>query len=610
MGVCGNPVGRKTLDEPVTLALSARWVAELSWAAVAVAERPGKVLVLGQEDRAFLAVVRSLGRRGLEVHVGWCPGDAVALRSRYVTRVHALPRYARDDDGWRRALVALLERERFDLVIPTNDTTIMPLQAHRAEFEPYARLYLPSNDAYAICFDKGVTHDFAQAHGVPVPRQLRLTLPVSPDAIPGDWYPLVLKPLASYTLDDLERKRFVRRVMRRADVGRELQYFAGARELLVQEFFQGTGVGVEMLAYEGRVLLAFQHLRVHERRGGGADSYRVSLPLRADMRDAATRMVAALGYTGVIMFEFKMNLDTGAWVLLEINGRFWASLPLCLHAGADFPFYLYQLLVEGRRSFPQEYRHGVYCRNWTRDVIWLRENLRAPHGEGVPIGTVLREFAGALRGRESSDTFVLDDPAPGVEDLRRMAARVARRLWRGGRAAVWALPPVRHALAGRSRRAFREARQILFVCKGNVCRSPFAEKYTRGVMNHGVAVRSAGYVPRPAGTCPPLGVEAARALGVDLDAHRSAPLTEGMVREADAIFVFDDEARRSLGRAYPFARGKTYPIGWLATDGPIEIRDPYGGAAEDFARTYATIRRALDAAIGPRDTPAAQPSAA
>lgn len=566
--------------------------------------RPGKVLVLGQEDRAFLAVVRSLGRRGLEVHVGWCPPDAVALRSRYVARVHELPRYARDDDTWRRALVALLERERFDLVIPTNDTTIMPLQAHRDEIEPHGRVHLPSNEAYAICFDKGVTHDFAQAHGVPVPRQLRLSAPVSADAIPRDWYPLVLKPLASYTLDDLERKHFVRRVMQPGDVGRELQHFAGARELLVQEFFQGTGVGVEMLAHEGRVLLAFQHLRVHERRGGGADSYRVSLPLRADLRDAATRMVAALDYTGVIMFEFKMNLETGAWVLLEINGRFWASLPLCLHAGADFPFYLYQLLVEGRRDFPQDYRYGVYCRNWTRDVIWLRENLRAPHGEGVPLGTVLGEFAGALRGRESSDTFVLDDPAPGVEDLRRMASRVGRRLWRGGRAAVWALPPVRRVLAERARRAFRDARRILFVCKGNVCRSPFAENYARGVMNHGVVVRSAGYLSaRPSRACPPLGVEAARALGVDLAAHRSAPLTEGMVREADAIFVFDDDARRRLARAYPYARGKTYPLGWLALQGPVEIRDPYGGATEDFARTYTTIRRALDAALGAAGSP-------
>jgi protein-tyrosine-phosphatase len=293
-----------------------------------------------------------------------------------------------------------------------------------------------------------------------------------------------------------------------------------------------------------------------------------------------------------------MNLETGDWVLLEINGRFWASLPLCLHAGADFPFHLYELLVEGRRDFPQAYRYGVYCRNWTRDVIWLRENLRAPHGEGVPVGTVLRELAGVLAGRESSDTFVLDDPAPGLEDVRRMIGRVGRRAWRSGRGAVCALPPVRRALAARARRAFRDARRILFVCKGNVCRSPFAEHYARAVMNHGVQLRSAGYLPRAARGCPLLGVEAAHALGVDLATHRSTELTDAMVREADAIFVFDDEARRRLARSHPAAREKTYPLGWLTTDGPIEIRDPYGGGTDDFARVYGVIRRAVDAALG------------
>jgi hypothetical protein len=45
-----------------------------------------------------------------------------------------------------------------------------------------------------------------------------------------------------------------------------------------------------------------------------------------------------------------------------------------------------------------------------------------------------------------------------------------------------------------------------------------------------------------------------------------------MIRDADAIFVFDDESRRRLARAYPDAREKTFPLGWLTTTGPIEIR--------------------------------------
>ena len=50
-----------------------------------------------------------------------------------------------------------------------------------------------------------------------------------------------------------------------------------------------------------------------------------------------------MDYTGVAMLEFRKNFDKNESVLIEINGRFWGSLPLAVAAGADFPYYLYQL---------------------------------------------------------------------------------------------------------------------------------------------------------------------------------------------------------------------------------------------------------------------------
>jgi protein-tyrosine-phosphatase len=129
-------------------------------------------------------------------------------------------------------------------------------------------------------------------------------------------------------------------------------------------------------------------------------------------------------------------------------------------------------------------------------------------------------------------------------------------------------------------------------------------------MNHGVVLRSAGYRQSAPRGCPLAGVEAARALGVELDGHRSAELDAAMIREADAIFVFDDESRRRVAQAYPEAREKTFPLGWLTTAGPIEIRDPYGGAADDFVRTYDAIRRALDAAVSEAELGATASNAA
>jgi protein-tyrosine-phosphatase/predicted ATP-grasp superfamily ATP-dependent carboligase len=563
-----------------------------------VSGRGPKVLILGKEDRAFLAVVRSFGRQGAEVHLAWVPPDSLARHSKYVARVHDdVPLYAPHDDAWKAAFIALCERECFALVIPTNDATIIPLQTHRAELEPHGRLYLIPDEAFEITFDKGKTYALAEEVDVPVPRQQVLSLPIAPDAIDPSWYPLVLKPTASFTLDDLGHKHFVRKVKRPEDLAEQLTFFEGEREVIVQRHFHGTGAGVELLAADGEVLVALSHLRIHERRKGGADSYRTTLPLRPDMLAAAARMVKALRYTGVVMFELKVDLETGEWVLIEINGRFWASLPLCLHAGADFPWWLYQALIEGRRDFPRDYRVGVYCRNWGRDLVWLKENFQAPADERVPLGTLLRELGPMLRGRESSDTFVLDDPKPGLEDLRRLGERAVNRVRRAARHRLERVPAVRRAQAGRARTALAQARQVLFVCKGNICRSPFAEAWARRLVGEGAEVSSAGNHPKRGRPCPAEGIDAAAEMGVDLGPHRSRIVDEGMVRAADVVFTFDQENRHTMLARFPFARDRTFWIGALAEEGTVEIRDPYGGTLDDFRGTYQAIRRALEAGL-------------
>jgi hypothetical protein len=104
-----------------------------------------------------------------------------------------------------------------------------------------------------------------------------------------------------------------------------------------------------------------------------------------------------------------------------------------------------------------------------------------------------------------------------------------------------ALAPVRRAQAARVRRLARRARTILFVCHGNICRSPFAEVYARKVfddVSDGGAIRviSSGYFPK-SGRCSPDEAQAAvEAFGLSLAAHRSSVVSEQAVTESDLIF--------------------------------------------------------------------------
>ena len=380
-----------------------------------------KALVLGDPSReisSLLSVIRSLGRGGVEVHVGWCPPGCLALSSRYVAGAHNVPPIAPHDDRWKTSLTDLMDREGFDLVIPCTDPSLIPLQTHRAELERHGRIYLLNDEAFGVVSDKIKANALAESLGLRLPRgrvvdRLEHTGGVCEELR----LPVVIKPRWSYDCRLVGKRQSVRFVDSPEDLKFALSEMLRAGPVTVQEVFPGRGAGVELLLCDGEPLLEFQHVRLHEPRRGGAGSYRQSVASTPDLRNAAVALLSSVRYTGVAMVEFKVNPETGEWVFIEINGRFWGSLPLAVAAGADFPLALFELLVEGRRDFPRAHRVGLRCRNWRNDRWWLTDNLRSRRkgssGSTVSLWKVGREaLVGLVTLQERSDTLVLDDLRP------------------------------------------------------------------------------------------------------------------------------------------------------------------------------------------------------
>ena len=136
-----------------------------------------KALVLGHDSRSFLSVIRSLGRAGIEVGVAWHQPDGSASRSRYIASAYDLPPFRQHDDLWKTRLIELVQGEKFDLVIPCHDSSLVPLQQNRTDLEPHGRFYLLSDEAFAVFFDKFRTNELARSVGVCVPREVILTDP-------------------------------------------------------------------------------------------------------------------------------------------------------------------------------------------------------------------------------------------------------------------------------------------------------------------------------------------------------------------------------------------------------------------------------------------------
>ena len=358
--------------------------------------RRGKVLLLGCGNRTFLAAVRSLGRAGLEVHAVSDRAGRPEFKSRYLSRLHDLP----DLDS----LLEMMARERFQLVLPLSEESILQLWEHRHEFPAVHFLNAP---AFEVTRDKFMTSQLARQLGIPQsdPQLVDLSSDLSAFV-----FPLFAKPLQSCILGQPDRHQ-VSRVHHLAELQGLVQKEG---RLLLERPFPGHGVGLEVLALQGEVVVSFQHKRIRERPGWGS-TYRLSEAVDPRLEDAARRFMGATHYTGVGMLEFRRNRQ-GEFVLLEVNGRFWGSLPLAVAAGVDFPLYLYQAVVEGRRDFPRHYPVGLAARNLFGDLVWLQNNWDVrrvlPH-----MTTVLGEAARFLRGRESWDSWAWDDPWPALHEI-------------------------------------------------------------------------------------------------------------------------------------------------------------------------------------------------
>lgn len=159
---------------------------------------------------------------------------------------------------------------------------------------------------------------------------------------------------------------------------------------------------------------------------------------------------------------------------------------------------------------------------------------------------------------------------PALERVLGAAARRTEPLLGG----LLDIGPLRRLLHRRALRAWAATDAPLIVCHGNINRSPYAAALARQRGSAGAL--SAGLLPEPDRSSPPLTVEVARARGVGLDEHRSVPLREQLVGAATSIFVFDLENAVRLGVRFPAALHRTHFLGTLADRGPSIVPDPHG----------------------------------
>jgi protein-tyrosine-phosphatase/predicted ATP-grasp superfamily ATP-dependent carboligase len=555
-----------------------------------------RVLILAGYCNAAVEAAQSLGRRGARITLASSDPDCVAFRSAYVSERLIEPSTLRDADAveWLRAWD---RQRRYHLIVPSNDAGLDLVRALAPDDPVRAKAIVPGDAALELAVDKHSTWALAKTLGVPVPESV--LIPRGGPVPRCAEYPVVLKATRSRVLMDAETTRLdtcvVTTPQERADV---LSRWLPSTAVQQQQFVPGGGFGIEMLFDRGRLVWHFAHERVHELPlTGGGSTYRRSIAPPPAAFDMAERMLCALRWHGVAMVEFRGD-PSGRFWLMEINPRLWGSLALSIDCGVDFPWGL-ALLAKGEAPPPQpRYRVGYLTRDILRDSVWHVENLRADRSNPLlltrPPLAALRELVRPLLGRESWDHFDWNDLGVTLSLLRRVGANYARMLDAfAARQRAKVRARMHHRAVMRGMRERGRPRRVLFLCYGNICRSPIA-RHLAGRRIAQVEIDSAGFHPE-AGRPPPAHVRrAAESAGLDLVEHRSRRVTARDVERADLILCMDPENLEAVRREFPEAAGRTTLLGLLRRPALVRIRDPYMLPEKETREIIAAIDASIE----------------
>ena len=579
------------------------------------------VLLLDADSRVGTACLQSLGPAGHRVHIAVRRLAAPAESSRWCHRVHVQPAAEPVDTGvaW---LVELDARFAFTLVVPTTEASLRWLRALPEDHPVRRKAVLPSNDALDAALDKSRTSRIARELGLPVPATRELAqcardvpLPEDVRRPPAAW-PVVLKPVRSKVVRGGKLASLAVAVVHDEET-RALTLASWLPDTPVQEqaWVPGRGVGVEVLYDNGRMAWHFVHERLHEwPLTGGASTLRRAAGPEPELVEMTRKLLDHLQWHGVAMVEWRRD-DHGAVHLMEINPRLWGSLPLTLAAGVPIPLGLLSLVTGQALAPARGWRVGVTARNLSNDIQWFIDNLRANRRDPMLLtSSPWRAALGWLRvltGRETWDGWSWRDSAIAREELSHLIQkRVAGIAERVARRAAQSRARKHHAtLRSEAGALTRPVGSVLFLCLGNLCRSPFAEVAAAQRLA-GVSVASAGFLSHDGRPSPPHVVQTAHSLGVDLSAARARRVTAAQVDQADLIICMDVSHLQRMANEFPQALGKTTLLGLFRPGGAMEMRDPYDLSPAATRVVFQDILQAIDAlaAQAPRAAADATPA--
>jgi predicted ATP-grasp superfamily ATP-dependent carboligase len=390
------------------------------------------VVVPGIDAPSTVACLRSLRPRGVRTIVGSESRSTPAAASTYRDEFVRLPDPESDLDAYGDALLSLAERPDVRTIVPVREEDVYVLADRKAAFADEVATPWPDIERLRRVQDRVELFAAADAAGVGTPDTARLDRWEDWDreTIVKPRYTVAAPAYLGSNADGAEiGSTEYRRPGSRPDPEAALER-RGHVPLVQERIPDSREYGFFALYDRGDPVATFQHC---QHRGwkycGGPSAYRETVH-DPDLEAAGRALLDELEWHGLAMVEFLRDPADGEFKLMEVNPRFWSSLPFSVRAGADFPQYYWRLAVDEPIASGPTYEVGMGGHLLRGELSYLHSvaTEEYPLVERPSLGTAAREVAASLLRHPRFDYAVADDPVPFFQDGVNLV-----RAWLDGR---------------------------------------------------------------------------------------------------------------------------------------------------------------------------------
>lgn len=373
------------------------------------------VIITDSRYRMTVASIRGLAEAGMNVTVVEYDDTSKYARlghySRYATAKKEVPNAIKKPVQFIDSIIGIAQRmSSKPYYIPVGIDSLMVSIKYEHKLSEYVKLLVPTKEAIDITND--TARLLEQANMVNVPCPFTTTLQDDEDVkhlAHRIKYPVVIKYREGELLKLKPNQRY-KIINNEDDFIKIFNYMHSKQSYpLVQEYVKGDGYGVAIVMDKNsNPCEIFSHKRLREYPATGGPSCLCESYWDDEMVDYAVRLLKQLGWVGIAMVEFKGDK------LMEINPRFWGSMPLSIIAGSNIPYAICEAMDDGHsyfkdNSFTPHYRLGTKMRYIMQDIMCCKDYLKITQDKKKFMAGYIKDI---FDFNIKEGLFTLRDPKP------------------------------------------------------------------------------------------------------------------------------------------------------------------------------------------------------